>query len=305
METIVKTYNLTKKYKDSYAVKELNMTINKGEIYGFLGKNGAGKTTTICMLLDLIKPTNGEIELFGKNNTVNQRELFSRIGSIVEFPGFYPNLTAYENLEIHRKLMGVQSNTCIDDCLKLVGILKAKDKKVKQFSLGMKQRLGIARALLHQPELLILDEPTNGLDPVGIREIRELILDLCHKREVTVLISSHILSEVQQLATKIGIIHQGVLLEEINYQELHQKNRTYLQIRVSDDKKATRLLEQQLKISDYIVWEKGVLKVYEYLNEPEFVNRLLIEHSIDVKELKLAEDTLEDYFIKLTGGEIK
>lgn len=223
MGNILKTYNLTKIYKNCTAVEDLNMTINQGDIYGFLGENGAGKTTTIRMIMGLIKVTSGEIELFSKKFSNKNREVLKRIGSMIEYPGFYPNLTAKENLDIHRRMMGIQDKTCIMDALKITGIEDVSNKKVKEFSLGMKQRLGISRAILHHPEFLILDEPTNGLDPKGIKEIRELILDLNKKQGITFLISTHILSEIQQMATKIGIINRGILLEEVSYKELQKK----------------------------------------------------------------------------------
>ncbi|MGE5631623.1 MAG: ATP-binding cassette domain-containing protein [Caulobacteraceae bacterium] len=188
--------------------------------------------------------------------------------------------------------------------LDIVGLTDVSGKMVKEFSLGMKQRLGIARSLLHHPEFLILDEPTNGLEPIGIKEVRELILDLCKDKKVTVLISSHILSEVQQLADTIGIIHKGKLLEEISYSELQKRNRHYLQVRVDDDKKAAMLLEQRLNLSDYSIWEKNILRIYERLNEAAEINSMLVKSDIRVKELTIKTDSLGDYFVRLTGGEI-
>ncbi|GAA0743589.1 ABC transporter ATP-binding protein [Clostridium oceanicum] len=299
MGTILKTNNLTKIYKGVTVVDKLNITLNKGEIYGFIGKNGAGKTTTIKMIMGLIKANRGEIELFGSNK--NNQRIYGKIGSIIEYPGFYPNLTAKENLEIHRRMIGMQSKSCIKDSLNIVGLKDAADKRVRNFSLGMKQRLGVARAILHNPELLILDEPTNGLDPVGIKEMREFIEDLSNKRGVTVLISSHILSEVQLLATKIGIINKGVLLEEIGYDELQRRNRHYLELKVNNDKKASFLLENKLNISDYEVWEKNIIRVYEKINKSSKINRTMITNDIDVDEISVKLDNLEDYFIRLTG----
>lgn len=299
MGTILKTNNLTKIYKGVTVVDKLNITLNKGEIYGFIGKNGAGKTTTIKMIMGLIKANRGEIELFGSNK--NNQRIYGKIGSIIEYPGFYPNLTAKENLEIHRRMIGMQSKSCIKDSLNIVGLKDAGDKRVRNFSLGMKQRLGVARAILHNPELLILDEPTNGLDPVGIKEMREFIEDLSNKRGVTVLISSHILSEVQLLATKIGIINKGVLLEEIGYDELQRRNRHYLELKVNNDKKASFLLENKLNISDYEVWEKNIIRVYEKINKSSKINRTMITNDIDVDEISVKLDNLEDYFIRLTG----
>lgn len=302
MDDILTTYNLTKEFKHFCAVKNLNIHIKKGDIYGFLGQNGAGKTTTIRMIMGLIKPTSGEIELFSEKASNKNREVLERIGSIIEYPGFYPNLTAGENLEIHRRMMGVQGKDCIDETLKAVGISDVRNKKVKEFSLGMKQRLGIARALLHHPEFLILDEPTNGLDPIGIKEIRELIIDLCKKQGITFLISSHILSEVQQMANKIGIIHKGELLEEISYDELQRRNRHYINIKVNNDKKASFVLEEKLGIKDYVIWEKNNLRVYERLREVSNINKVLVSNDLLVDEICLKIDSLEDYFIKITGG---
>jgi len=301
MKYILRTRNLTKEFKKFSAVSDLNMNIKQGEIYGFLGENGAGKTTTIRMIMGLMKETSGEIELFSEKPLRKNRDIYKRIGSIIEYPGFYPNLTAKENLEIHRRMMGVQDKDSIINSLKITGIQEAKDKKVKEFSLGMKQRLGIARAILHHPEFLILDEPVNGLDPSGIKEIRELILDLCHNQGITFLISSHILSEIQQMATKIGIIHKGKLLEEIEYDELQKRNRHYINIKVNDDKKASIILEQKLGISDYVIWEKNNLRVYENLEQASKVNRILVSNDLCVDELCVKEDSLEDYFLRLTG----
>ncbi|WP_160687543.1 ABC transporter ATP-binding protein [Clostridium sp. C2-6-12] len=301
MEYVLRTHNLTKEFKKFSAVNNVNMNIKQGEIYGFLGENGAGKTTTIRMIMGLMKANSGEIELFSQMQSRKSRELYKRIGSIIEYPGFYPNLTAQENLEIHRRMMGVEDKESIRNSLKIAGIEEVKDKKVKEFSLGMKQRLGIARAILHNPEFLILDEPVNGLDPSGIKEIRELILDLRNKHGITFLISSHILSEIQQMATKIGIIHKGKLLEEIDYDELQKRNRHYINIKVNDDKKAAFILEQKLNIKDYVIWEKNNLRVYENLQGAAEINNTLISNDINIDELCVRADSLEDYFLKLTG----
>jgi bacitracin transport system ATP-binding protein len=227
---------------------------------------------------------------------------YSRIGSIIETAGFYPNLTAAENLEIHRRLMGVTNKNYLEEALELTGIIDLRNKKVKGFSLGMKQRLGISRALLHRPELLILDEPTNGLDPVGIKEIRKLILDLSMKRKITVFVSSHILSEIQQIATRIGIIHNGMLIEEIDFETLKKKNRCYIELKTNDDKRASFLLEKSLGISDYKIVEQGVIRIYERLNESAVFNRVLSENGLEISGINVMNDTLEDYFLQLTGG---
>lgn len=302
MENILQTYNLTRKYGTTAVVDNINMNIKKGEIYGFLGRNGAGKTTTLRMIMGLISPTKGEYELFGKK--MGDREVFGRIGAIIETPGFYPNLTARENLDIHRRLMGIPNKEYVDEALEIVGLTNydIKKKKVKKYSLGMKQRLGVARALLHKPELLILDEPTNGLDPVGIKEMRETLLDLNKKKEITILVSSHILGEIQQLATKIGIIHNGKLLEEIDYKSFEKKNRHYINLRVNNDKKAITILEKSMNIRDYEVIEPNKIRIYEMLDKSNDVAKKMISEGIDVYEVNVMNDTLEDYFVRLTGG---
>ena len=304
MDIVLRTNALTKQYKGITAVRELNMTIERGQIYGFLGQNGAGKTTALRMMLGLIRPTSGHVELFGERAESHKQRHFARIGSIIEFPGFYPNLTVEENLDIHRRLMGMENHNCIEESLELVGLLHVQGRKVKTLSLGMKQRLGIARALLHRPELLILDEPTNGLDPIGIKEVRQLLLELVRRRGMTVLFSSHILTEVEQLATKIGFISRGHLLEEISFNDLQRKSRHYLELKVSDDRRACLLLEQMIGLQDYLVAEQGVLRLFDCLGDSGRINRLLVEHGVEVKELKLVRDSLEEYFVRLTGGHL-
>ena len=197
MDYILRTHALTKKYQGKAVVKNVSMNIKPGDIYGFLGQNGAGKTTTMRMIMGLIKPTSGSVELFGADTAGGMGKAYERIGSIIEYPGFYPNLNGAENLEIHRRYMGMGNRECIDESLKTVGLLDAKNQRVKNYSLGMKQRLGLARALLHHPEMLVLDEPTNGLDPTGIKEMRQLFINLAKQRGITFLISSHLLAEVE------------------------------------------------------------------------------------------------------------
>ncbi|MGB8953930.1 MAG: ABC transporter ATP-binding protein [Tumebacillaceae bacterium] len=303
MDIVLRTHALTKQYKRVTAVRDLNMTIERGQIYGFLGQNGAGKTTTLRMMLGLIHPTSGHVELFGERAEPHKYRNFARIGSVIEVPGFYPNLTVAENLDIHRRLMGMENRNSIEESLEAVGLLPVQGRFVKTLSLGMKQRLGIARALLHRPELLILDEPINGLDPIGIKEVRQLLHELVRRRSMTVLFSSHILTEVEHLATKIGFIARGQLLEEIMYDDLQRKNRHYLELKVSDDRRASLLLEQQLGLQDYLVVEQGVLRLFDGLGDAPLINRLMIENGVDVGELKLVRDSLEDYFVRLTGGQ--
>lgn len=302
MSTIIKTTDLTKVYGHQKSVDNLNMTVNQGEIYGFLGRNGAGKTTTIRMLLGLIKPTYGQIEIFGENLFENQKEILKRIGSIVEVPGFYENLTARENLLINAKIIGIHKKNAIEETLEIVGLQDETKKLVGKYSLGMKQRLGIARALLHYPELLILDEPTNGLDPIGIKEMRRLLKNLAEERKITLLISSHILSEVEQLVDHMGIIHEGKLLEEIEFDELRKRNRKYLEFQVSNDNKATMLLEDQFGILDYEVHAEGNIRVYSHFGQQGAINKVFVQNDVEVMKIMMSEDRLEDYFTKLVGG---
>jgi bacitracin transport system ATP-binding protein len=299
---ILKTHDLTKKYKDKVVVNKLNMTINKGDIYGFLGQNGAGKTTTLKMILGQTTINSGELEIFGE--LVGKRDYAhkSRIGALMEVPSFYMGLTARENLEIHRRYMGIQDKKKIDEVIELVGLSAVMSKSVRKFSLGMKQRLSMARALLNMPELLILDEPINGLDPVGISDIRRTIQELNREKNVTVLFSSHILSEVQQLATKVGIIHESNLLEEIEYKDLEEKNKSYLQVIVDNEKKAVVALEQKFGITQYRVYENGLIRIFERLDEIEEINRQLITSGIGLKQSEIKKENLEDYFLRLTGG---
>ncbi|PEB50207.1 bacitracin ABC transporter ATP-binding protein [Bacillus pseudomycoides] len=302
MNAIIKTTNLTKIYGKQKSVDNLNINVNQGEIYGFIGRNGAGKTTTIRMLLGLIKPTSGKIEIFGEDFFKNQKEILRRIGSIVEVPGFYENLTAKENLLINAKIIGVHKKNAIEEALEIVGLEHETKKLVGKYSLGMKQRLGIARALLHYPELLILDEPTNGLDPIGIKEMRKLIKSLAKERNITILISSHILAEVEQLVDHMGIIHEGKLLEETSLDALRKLNRKYLEFQVNDDNKATLLLEKQFHIFDYEVHDEGHIRVYSHFGQQGQINKLFVQNDIEVSKIMMSEDRLEDYFTKLVGG---
>lgn len=302
MTNVIKTVHLCKSYGDCKAVDHLEMNVKQGLIYGFLGQNGAGKTTTIRMLLGLVRPTEGHIEIFGESLQQKKKDILRRIGSIVEFSGFYENLTARENLYIHSKLMGMHKRNAMEEALEIVGLQNETKKTVGQYSLGMKQRLGIARAILHHPELLILDEPTNGLDPIGIKEIRRLIKTLSEERKITILISSHILSEIEQLADQIGIVHQGRLLEEAFFDDLRRRNRKYLEFQVSNDNAAARLLETVCGIYDYEVCGEGHLHIYSHLGRQAELNRVFVENGVEVSKIRLSEDRLEDYFVKLIGG---
>lgn len=299
---VLETKSLTRKYKNQTAVDGINLHVPRGRIYGLLGRNGAGKTTTLRMIMGLVKPTSGEIEIFGKDVQKNTKQIYPRIGSIIETPGFYQNLTGAENLEILARLRGIHRSDAVEYALSRVGLDKEPRKIVSQYSLGMKQRLGIAAAIMHEPEILILDEPINGLDPIGIHEIRNFLVSLCREKHVTIIISSHILSEIEQLADIIGIIHEGRLLEEITIEELGRRNRRYLEFQVSNENKAVMLLEKHYGISDYEVREKGNIRVYSHLGQQAKLNKLFVENDVEVLKIIMSEDNLEDYFVKLIGG---
>ena len=300
---IVETNNLTKQYDGQKSVANLNIHVKAGRIYGLLGRNGAGKTTTMKMLLGLTVPTEGDAFLFGENIQTDAKKILPRVGSLIESPGFYPNLTGTENLNIFARLRGVPKRNAVADALEVVG-LPYRDKKLyAQYSLGMKQRLAIALAIMHDPELLILDEPINGLDPIGIAEVRKFIRNLCNERGKTILISSHILSEISLLADDIGIIDHGVLLEEESLAELERKNSRYIHFELSDPAQAARILEEQFHTNNFKIIDDWRLALYDVTLPVAAINRAYVEGGIDLYESHLFEATLEDYFKKVTGGE--
>lgn len=293
---VIETRNLTKQYGTQTSVSDLNIHVKKGRIYGLLGRNGAGKTTTMKMLLGLTAPTSGEVEILGKNIRTNSKQVLPHIGSLIEAPGFYPNLTGTENLRIFAELRNIKNANAIKGALELVG-LPYRDKKLfSQYSLGMKQRLAIALAVMHNPSILILDEPINGLDPIGIAEVRSFIRELCDAQGKTILISSHILSEIALLADDIGIIDHGVLLEEESLAELENKNRHYIQFGVSDSKTAARILQNDLRIQNFKVCDQHILQVMDVNVPIALINRTFIQNGLEVSEAHMCEDTLEDYF---------
>ena len=294
---IIETKNLTKQYGSQKSVADLNIHVQRGRIYGLLGRNGAGKTTTMKMLLGLTKPTSGEVKIWGKPLQENEKKL------LIESPGFYPNLTATENLRIFAALRGVPNNHAIKDALDLVG-LPYKDKKLfSQYSLGMKQRLAIALAVMHDPELLILDEPINGLDPIGIAEVRSFIRELCDARGKTILISSHILSEISLLADDIGIIDHVILLEEESLSELEQKSSKHIRFTLSDTAQAARILERTFHESHFSIQDDHNLRLHNLDLSVGKIVTAFVENGLEVSEAHTCEESLEDYFKRVTGGE--
>lgn len=304
MTYIVKTNQLTKVYEGKEVVSAVNMNVKKGEIYGFLGPNGAGKTTVMKMLTNLTKPTSGDVEIFGERLTDRSYELLKRMGTIIEYPIFYEKLTARETLELHCEYMGYYNKQEIAHVLNLVKLTNTEEKRVKDFSLGMKQRLGIARAIITKPELLILDEPINGLDPIGIKELRELFKMLCTEYGITIIISSHILGEIEQLADTIGVIKEGRLLTEVTMDTINRNQADYIEVIVNDGKKTAFILESKLKMANFKLMDDNSIRIYDLTVSQKVLTKTLIEHDIEIEEISKKTSTLEDYFLKLINGGI-
>ena len=321
---VIETTNLSKMYSENLVVNSIDMHVEKGKIYGLLGKNGAGKTTTMCMLLNLVHPSGGEILLFGKDPKRYARDVYSNIGSIIETPGFYENLTAYENLEIIARLRGNYNPLNVKMVLEMVNLDHEKSKQFKDFSLGMKQRLGIAAAIMHNPELLILDEPINGLDPFGIKEIRDLLKKLSCDYGVTILISSHILSEIENIADVIGFMDNGVLIDEISREELHNRLNKFVEFEVSDIDLAIDLMNKtgmkenvdycfKRNLSEYIddldsnknsdgVIIGGTIHLLSNLDLRDEFNSLFVSSGIKVRKVNLCEENLEEFFTRIISN---
>lgn len=299
-EYLLSTSGLTKQFGKHKAVNDVNLHVKKGAIYGFIGRNGAGKTTFLKMICGLSKPTYGEIELFGYKNE-GLKNVRSRISCLIEAPGLYGNMSASENLAVKCKLFGINDKKYMDKILDTVGLSKVGKKKAKHFSLGMKQRLGIGLALVGEPDLLVLDEPINGLDPQGIAEIRDMILRLRDEQNMTILISSHILEELSKIATHYGIIHQGSLLQELTREELMQRCSERMEITLADPKQALPVLDR-MGFTNYQVIDKNTIHIYERLNESAQVNMELSQAGILVKGIGITSEELENYFLNLTGG---
>ena len=300
-ELLLQTRNLTKQYGRHRAVDDVNMHIKKGAIYGFIGRNGAGKTTCLKMISGLSTPSYGEIEMFGYNGKDLQK-VRSRVGCLIEAPGLYGNMSAYDNLNIKCKLTGIKKKGYIEELLKTVGLDTVGEKKTKHYSLGMKQRLGIALALVGEPDLLILDEPINGLDPQGIVEVRETIQKLAKERGMTICISSHILEELSKLATDYGIIHNGCLVQELTREELMKKCSERIELTLDNPKQAIPVLDD-MGFNSYQVIDKEHIHIFERLGESASLNMELAKAGIPVKGISITSEELENYFLRLTGGD--
>lgn len=299
-EMLLTTKDLTKQYGHQKAVDQVNIHIKKGAIYGFIGRNGAGKTTCLKMIGGLASPTSGEIEMFGYSGK-DLGKIRSRVGCLIENPGLYKEMSAYDNLKLKCQLAGIKKKGYIEELLKAVGLEDVGRKKTKHFSLGMKQRLGIALALVGEPDLLVLDEPINGLDPQGIVEVRDIIQRLRDERNMTIIISSHILEELSKIATDYGIIHHGSLLQELTKEELMKRCCERMEITMDNPEQALPVLDA-MKITKYQVVDKQHIHVFERLNESAVLNMELAKAGIMVKGISINSEELENYFLNLTGG---
>ncbi|MCA0756717.1 ABC transporter ATP-binding protein [Paenibacillus sp. N4] len=304
MNAIIQTNELTKTVKGKTIVKNVNLIVKKGEIYGLLGPNGAGKTTIMKMLTGLIIPTSGEIMLFGKKLAETSKEGLKRVGSIIEYPIFYDHLTAMENLRIHCEYLGFYDKRAMIQALDMVQLKGIGDKKVKDFSLGMKQRLGIARAAITKPELIVLDEPTNGLDPIGIKDMRDLIRTLNKEYGITFLLSSHILGEIEQVADRIGVIRNGQLADEVSLSDIRRQRTDYIELLTSNVQRSAFLLEHELQVSNLKIVKDNRIRIYDAGISAGQISKLLISQDIEIEEIQKHTSTLEDYFYhQIQGGD--
>lgn len=300
MPDILQTNHLTKTIGGKELVSSVNLHIKKGEIYGFLGPNGAGKTTVMKMITNLWKPTDGTIEIFGETLTPQSYEVLKRMGSIIEFPTFYDHMTGYDNLKLHCEYMGYYNHGSIENALDMLDLSAAASKPVRNYSLGMKERLGIARAILCKPELLILDEPTNGLDPAGMKQIRDLLKALCIEYGITIMISSHILSEIESIADTVGVINHGIMMKEIGMKEIEQMSLAYVELSVMNTKKAAYVLSEKLHLTNFKIIEDGQIRIYDNRVSTQELSKVLALNDVEVIALGRKAETLEDYFLKMT-----
>jgi ABC-2 type transport system ATP-binding protein len=301
MTYTIETNHLSKNYGDVQAVQNVNLRVKQGEIYGFLGLNGAGKTTTIRMLLGMIRPSEGNVKILGQELGAGGRGPWGQVGHLVESPSAYPELTVRENLEIARRLHGIKNPKAVDEVMEKLSVTSYSKRKAGTLSMGNLQRLGLARAMIHNPSLLILDEPANGLDPAGVVEIRDLLVNLAHNQGVTVFMSSHILTEVDRLATRIGIIHKGQIIEDLDAEKLEQFRAKRLEIKVRDFAKAHALL---IKANYSAVMDDGLILVSDAraTEAPDEIARLLVNEDVPPTRLAVEQQNLEDHFMQLTGS---
>ena len=305
MTYVVQTNKLTKTIGEKNLVTNVSMHVKKGEIYGFLGPNGAGKTTVMKLLTNLWKPTEGSIELFGEKLTSTSYDVLKRMGCMIEFPTFYEHLSGRENLALHCEYMGYYNTGSIENAMELLGLNNTGKKSVREYSLGMKQRLGLARAVLCKPELLILDEPTNGLDPAGIKQIRDLLRMLCTEYDITIIVSSHILSEIESIADTIGVINRGVLVQEIAMQEITERSLAYIELNVVDTRKASYVRSDKIGIDNFKIVEDRIIRIYDGNISVQELSKALALHDVEMTAIGTKSESLEEYFLKLTGGDVR
>lgn len=300
MEYLLETDNITKKYGPLVAVDHVSIRLKQGEIYGLIGRNGAGKTTLLKMLAGLAKPTEGSFTIFGESEEKSAR-MRDRVGVLIETPGLYPNLNAMANMKIMAMILGENDESYLQELLDAVGLSGVGKRKVKAFSMGMKQRLGIAMSLVGHPDILLLDEPINGLDPQGIVEVRELISRLNKERNITILISSHILEELSKIVTRYGIIHNGRIIDQFTQAELLRRCQERIEIRPSDTTKAVTVIEK-MGISDFKVVDNSVIQIFERLEDSGEIVLELAKNNIKTLNISVKNENLEDYFLAVTGG---
>ncbi len=303
MSYILQTDHLGKTIDGKELVANVNIHIKKGEIYGFLGPNGAGKTTVMKMLTNLWKPTTGTVELFGSILRKDSYEVLKRMGSIIEFPTFYDHLSGRENLKLHCEYMGYYCKGSVEEALKMLDLAEAADRPVKSYSLGMRQRLGIARAILCKPELLILDEPVNGLDPAGMKKIRDLFRMLCTEYGMTLMISSHLLPEIESIADTVGVISRGKLVKEISMKEITEMNTAYVEVTVEDTNKAVYVLADKLGAGNFKVVDDGKVRIYDSGITTRDIAEELAANGAGLITVSRHAESLEDYFLKVTAKE--
>ncbi len=301
MSYILQTNHLNKSIDGKVLITNVNIHVKKGEIYGFLGPNGAGKTTVMKMVTNLWKPTSGTIEIFGEVITPTSYEVLKRMGSIIEFPTFYDHLTGKENLQLHSEYMGYYNHGSVQNALEILNLSDAADKPFKSYSLGMKQRLGIARAILSKPELLVLDEPANGLDPAGMKQIRDLFKMLCTEYGITIFISSHILSEIESIADTIGVINHGKMMREITMKEISEMNTAYIELVTKEIKKAAYILTDKLGINNFKVIDADKIRIYEVKASTHEISKAMLLNNVEIDSIRKESETLEDYFLKMTS----
>ena len=301
-ETVIQTRNISKLYGKFAAVSDMSIRVNRGDIYALVGQNGAGKTTLLKLVCGLTPPSGGELELFGQTSERQLGIARAQMGTMIETPGFFPYLSAKDNLEYYRIQRGDKRKADVEEALRFVGLDKTGNKKFKNFSLGMKQRLGLALAVMDDPELLILDEPINGLDPMGIKEFRDIILKLNKEKQTTVLISSHILGELSQIATTYGFISKGKIVEHVSAEELKEKCRSFLQIDVDNTELAADILKNKFSVENFEVVGTNSIHINEKYDTPELFVKAFVQSGILVSQVYRSGINLEQYFINLIGG---